>query len=263
MTAVIKYGGNAMINSDLMLAVTEDISDLHDNGLRVVLVHGGGPDIEKTLAATGIKSRFVHGLRYTDEDTMDVVRMVLCGKTNKNICAMFNTHGGKAVGISGIDGALLEATRIPELGFVGEIVRVNTRLLDTLLNSDMIPVISPVALGTGDAKGKALNINADTAAAAVAAALLADELVLVTDIPGLLRDVSDPKSLIRSVSTEEIEELKASGVISGGMVPKIDGCILAIKNGVKTIRIVDGRMPHVLKNSFNAEGCSCGTLIKP
>lgn len=259
---VIKYGGNAMIDAALMDAVAEDIVVLRRSGTGLVLVHGGGPEIEKQLAAQGIESRFVDGLRYTDKAVMDVVQMVLCGKVNKNIAALLQSKGGTALGLCGMDGGLLQARRETraDLGLVGNIEEVNTDLLLSLISSGVIPVISPVAIGMGADSGQALNVNADTAAAMIAAKLGAAELVLMTDIAGLLRDVHDPKSLIANIRAGELAGLRRAGAICGGMIPKVEGCITAINYGVRNVRIIDGRIPHVLQRNFCQGECS-GTLI--
>ncbi|MDR0527084.1 MAG: acetylglutamate kinase [Spirochaetaceae bacterium] len=259
---VIKYGGNAMVDAALMAAVAEDIVSLRRAGTGLVLVHGGGPEIEKQLAAQNIESRFVDGLRYTDEAVMDVVQMVLCGKINKNIVALLQSKGGAALGLCGIDGAILKARRETRanLGLVGNIEDVNAPLLHSLVDNGLIPVISPVAIGLGADSGRALNVNADTAAAMIAARLGAAELVLMTDIAGLLRDVHDPQSLISQISAFELAGLKNNGIICGGMIPKVEGCITAINYGVRKVRIIDGRIPHVLRRSF-CQGECYGTLI--
>ncbi|MDR3337074.1 MAG: acetylglutamate kinase [Treponema sp.] len=264
-TIVVKYGGNAMINEELKVAVMRDVILLSCVGIRVVLVHGGGPEIEAMLKALGKESRFVQGLRYTDEETMDVVKMVLCGRVNKNITAQIQAGGGNAVGLCGIDGGLFKARRLKaggeDLGLVGEIASVETGLLNTLLNSGVIPVISSVALGLGEDEGKALNINADIAAAKIAVAVGAEKLLLMTDVKGILRDVQDPDSLIKVIPRGELEKLKKEGVVKGGMIPKADCCALAIDGGVKRAHIIDGRLPHaLLVELFTDEGI--GTMIE-
>ncbi|MDR2517567.1 MAG: acetylglutamate kinase [Spirochaetaceae bacterium] len=267
-TLVVKYGGNAMINGDLKAAVIEDIILLSCVGIRIVLVHGGGPEIEAMLAALGKESRFVNGLRYTDDETMEVVQMVLCGKVNKDITSLIENAGGRAIGLSGIDGGLLRAKRFRaegspggDLGLVGEIEAVNTEILLPLLDAGVIPVISSVARGTGSDAGKSLNINADTAAAHIAAALGAEKLVLMTDVRGLLRDVNDSDSLIHRLDRGELEQLKKDGAVTRGMIPKVDCCTLALEHGVKRAHILDGRVPHVLLiEIFTDEGI--GTMIE-
>jgi acetylglutamate kinase len=261
-TMVVKYGGNAMINKDLKAAVIQDVILMACVGIRTVLVHGGGPEIEAMLGAVGKESRFVQGLRYTDEETMEIVQMVLCGKVNKDITALIQQAGGRAIGLCGIDGAMLRANRIRErdLGLVGEIAEVDVSVLNAVLDSGAIPVVSSVACGMGEDAGRALNINADTAAAKIAAAMGAEKLLLMTDVRGILRDVHDPGSLIRELTRSGLEELKKSGVISRGMIPKADCCCLAMDGGVKKAHIIDGRLPHALLiELFTDEGI--GTMI--
>jgi acetylglutamate kinase len=232
-------------------------------GIRAVLVHGGGPEIEAMLKKTGKESRFVNGLRYTDEETMEIVQMVLCGKVNKEITGLIERAGGRAIGLCGIDGAMLKARRMrgeEDLGLVGEIEEVDVSILNTALDSGTIPVVSSVAYGIGGDEGQALNINADTAAAKIAAALKAEKLILMTDVRGILRDVRDPDSLIKSASRPELEELKKTGVLNKGMIPKADCCTLALDGGVGKAHIIDGRLPHALLiELFTDEGI--GTMI--
>jgi acetylglutamate kinase len=263
-TVVVKYGGNAMINENLKTAVIEDVILMACVGIRTILVHGGGPEIEDMLKKTGKESRFVNGLRYTDEETMEIVQMVLCGKVNKNICALIQRAGGRALGVSGIDGALLQARRLhssgEDLGLVGEIETVDIRLLNSLLDSGVIPVVSSVASGTGGDAGRSLNVNADTAAAKIATAMQAEKLILMTDVRGILRSVHDPETLIKEVSRAGLESLKQDGVVSKGMIPKVDCCSLALDGGVKKAHIIDGRLPHALLiELFTDEGI--GTMI--
>jgi len=260
-TIVVKYGGNAMLSEELKASVIQDIILMSFVGIRTVLVHGGGPEIESLLSKIGKESRFVNGLRYTDSETMDVVQMVLCGKLNKDICSLIQQAGGRAVGLSGIDGAMLKASPMgDDLGLVGEIQSVEPSLLNSLLDSGLIPVISTVAYGIGEKEGQSLNINADIAAAKIASALGAEKLLLITDVRGILRDVNDPDSLIREVERRELESLKKDGTVNKGMIPKVDCCILALDEGVKKAHIVDGRIPHVLLNElFTDEGV--GTVI--
>ncbi|MDR3356222.1 MAG: acetylglutamate kinase [Spirochaetaceae bacterium] len=261
-TLVVKYGGSAMINAELKKAVVDDIVFIAAVGIRVVLVHGGGPEIDAMLKATGKEIRFVDGLRYTDEETMDIVQMVLCGKVSKDICALIQGAGAQAMGLCGLDGGLLEAVRVKtaDLGLVGDIRRVNRDFLEKALDSGSIPVISSVAMGTGEDAGKSLNVNADTAAAVIAAALTAEKLVLVTDVRGILRNVLEPESLISTVSRRELDELREAGVLSKGMIPKSECCALALDGGVKKAHIIDGRIPHsLLTELFTDEGI--GTLI--
>jgi len=263
-TIVVKYGGNAMQSDALKKAVIQDVILMSCVGIRTVLVHGGGPEIEAMLKKTGKESRFVNGLRYTDEETMDIVQMVLCGKINKEITALIQKTGGRAVGLCGIDGGLLKARRITteEIGLVGEIVSVDTSMLNSILGSGAIPVISSVAYGIGDDEGKSLNINADIAAAKIAAALGAEKLVSLTDVRGILRDVNDENSLIKSVSRNQLDDLKKQGILNKGMIPKTDCCALAIDGGVKKAHIIDGRLPHaILIELFTDEGV--GTMIIP
>jgi acetylglutamate kinase len=261
-TIVVKYGGNAMINAELKAAVIEDVILMACVGIRVVLVHGGGPEIEAMLKKLGKESRFIKGLRYTDEETMEIVQMVLCGKVNKDIVSLVEQAGGKAIGLCGIDGSMLKARRIKteDLGLVGEIVEVNVDVLNNVLDSGAIPVVSSVASGIGDEAGLALNVNADTAAAKIAAALGAEKLVLMTDVQGLLRDVNDPNSLVKIAQCGELAQMKKEGILSKGMIPKADSCILALEGGVKKAHIIDGRIPHaLLVELFTDEGI--GTMV--
>ncbi len=243
---VVKYGGNAMTNKELKDAVMKDIVLLSLVGIKVVLVHGGGPEISEMLKKLGIESRFVNGLRYTDEATVDVVKMVLAGKVNKGLVQLLAQHNGHAVGLCGIDGKMLIAEKKEspdggDLGYVGDIVRVNTKpILDELANGN-IPVIATVAT---DEDGNTYNVNADTAAARIAAELGAENLILMTDIVGLLRDRNDPDTLIPSINVSEVPFMKRQGIISGGMIPKIDCCVEAVRRGVKKTSIIDGRVPH-------------------
>ena len=242
-TIVVKYGGNAMISDELRQAVMKDIILLHLVGIRVVVVHGGGPEINDMLKKIGHQSHFVDGLRYTDEVTMDVVQSVLCGKVNKNLVAQLNRLGGNAIGLCGMDGQLFQAVQMEEkYGLVGEITAVNTEPVQTALQSGYIPVVSTVAQGVD--KDTAYNINADTAAALLAVALDAEKLILLTDIRGLLRDPKDEDTLIHVVHTYEVPQLVEEGVISGGMIPKMECCVQAIHGGVDRVHILDGRIPH-------------------
>ncbi len=248
-TIVIKYGGNAMVSDELCSAVISDIVLLSLVGIRVVVVHGGGPDINEMLRKTGKESKFVNGLRYTDEETMDIVQMVLCGKVNKNLVSKINKTGGRAVGICGIDDNLLRAKKHngengEDLGLVGDIVEVNTAVIENALKEGTIPVVSTVAVGMDD--NNSYNINADTAAARIAVSLGAEKLILMTDIRGVLMDQKDDSSLIPVIKLSEIDDLKSSGIISGGMIPKIDCCIDAVKGGVHRTHILDGRLPHAI-----------------
>lgn len=254
---VIKYGGNAMTNKELKDAVMTDIVLLSQIGVKVVLVHGGGPEINEMLGRLGIESRFVNGLRYTDEETVDVVKMVLAGKVNKELVQLLAQHKGSAVGLCGIDGEMITAEKMTtedgqDLGYVGEITEVNTKpILDALANGN-VPVIATVAT---DKDGNTYNINADTAAARIAAELGAENLILMTDIAGLLRDKDDPSTLIPKVNVSEVPFLKRQGIISGGMIPKIDCCVEAVRRGVNKTVIIDGRVPHsILIELLSNEG---------
>ncbi len=257
-TVVIKYGGNAMINEDLKEQVMEDIVLLSLIGVKVVLVHGGGPEISEMLQKIGKKSEFVEGLRVTDHETAEIVQMVLAGKVNKNLVNLLQINGGKAMGISGMDGHLIEAeTKDDRLGFVGKITKINAGPIFDLIKDDYIPVVSTVGC---DMKGNVYNINADTAAAYIAGALGAERLVLMTDIAGILKDKDDAKSLIPCLSIDEAEDLFEDGTISGGMIPKVECCIDAIHRGVKKVIIMDGRVPHALLiETLTDEGA--GTMV--
>ena len=245
-TVVIKYGGNAMISDELRKAVISDIILLRLVGIHVVVVHGGGPEINELLKKTGKESRFVNGLRYTDEETMEAVQMVLCGKVNKNLVATLNRAGGQAVGLCGLDGGMLKAVRRQEdgvdYGLVGDITEVNHKVIQDAFEDGFIPVISTVAQGT-DAE-TSYNVNADTAAAKIAIAIGAEKLILLTDVRGLLRDKNDESTLISQVRLSEVPELVGQGIISGGMIPKVECCVDAVKNGVRRTHILDGRIPH-------------------
>jgi len=262
-TIVVKYGGNAMINADLKKAVIQDVILMACVGIRTVLVHGGGPEIDDVLKKIGKESRFVDGLRYTDEETMEVVQMVLAGKVNKDITGLIEKAGGRAIGLCGIDGSMLKAGLMrggQDLGLVGEIEEVDVSILNTALDSGAIPVVSSVAYGIGEAEGRALNVNADIAAARIAAALSAEKLILITDVRGILRNVNDADSLVKSASRPELERLKREGAISKGMIPKVDCCVHALDGGVKNAHIIDGRLPHALLiELFTDEGI--GTMI--
>ena len=257
-TVVIKYGGNAMINEDLKQQVMEDICLLWLIGVKVVLIHGGGPEISETMKKLGKKSEFVNGLRVTDRETVDVVQMVLAGKVNKTLVNLIQMKGGHAVGLSGIDGGILEATMKDEaLGYVGEITKIRTQPITDLLEKNYVPVISTVA---SDRVGNVYNINGDTAAARIAGALGAERLIMMTDVAGILRDREDPTSLIPEISVPQAKQLYADGVISGGMIPKVDCCIEAISRGVKNVTIMDGRVPHaILMELLTDEGA--GTMV--
>ena len=257
---VVKYGGNAMLNEELKQAVMEDIVLLSTIGIKVVLVHGGGPEINKMLEKVGKESKFVDGLRYTDEETMEVVQMVLTGKLNKDIVGILLQKGGKAVGLSGVDSGLLRAVKTTkDLGFVGEVTQVHPEILISLLDKGFIPVVSTVALGEqGD--DSRYNINADTAAAKIAVALKAEKFVQLTNVPGVLRNIDDPSTLIKRIEKTALGSLKATGIIAGGMIPKIECCLMALKGGVPRTHIIDGRVPHsLLIEMFSDRGI--GTMI--
>ncbi len=255
---VVKYGGNAMINDDLKEQVMQDIVLLWLTGVKIVLVHGGGPEISEMMDKLGKKAEFVDGLRVTDKETVDVVQMVLAGKINKTLVNHIQVKGGKAMGISGMDGHLIEAKIKDErLGFVGDITKVNIEPVTDLLEKGYIPVVSTVGC---DEKGNAYNINADTAAARIAGALGAERLIMMTDIAGLLKDKDDPSTLIPEVTVHEAKELLSDGTIQGGMIPKIKCCVDAITHGVKNVIIMDGRIPHsILMELFTDEGA--GTMV--
>ena len=257
---VVKYGGNAMPNEELKQAVMEDIVLLNTIGIKVVLVHGGGPEINHMLERVGKESKFVDGLRYTDAETMEIVQMVLTGKLNKDIVGILLHKGGKAIGLSGVDSGLLRAKKTDkDLGFVGEVTEVNPDILTTLLDQNFIPVVSTVALGE-DGDQARYNINADTAAAKIAVALKAEKFVQLTNVPGILRNIEDPTTLIKRIERTAIGSLKATGVIAGGMIPKIDCCETALNGGVPRTHIIDGRVPHsLLIEMFSDRGI--GTMI--
>ena len=259
-TIVIKYGGNAMINEELKQAVMSDIVLMQLIGVNVVLVHGGGPEISAMLKKTGKESRFVNGLRYTDEETMDIVQMVLAGKVNKDLVQLLQRKSGRAVGLCGMDGDLLRAEKLTaseDLGYVGEIIDVNTQIIEDLTAKGYIPVISTVAAGVD---GHAYNINADIAAAHIAAKLNAKKLILMTDIRGLLRDRNDESTLIPVVNVSSVPKLQHDGIISGGMIPKIQCCVEAVRRGVSRAHIIDGRIAHsILIELLTDEGI--GTML--
>ena len=259
-TVVVKYGGNAMISEELRRAVMSDIILLSLVGIRVVVVHGGGPEISDMLKKIGHTSHFVDGLRYTDEVTMDIVQSVLCGKVNKNLVAQLNRLGGNAIGLCGMDGQLFQAVQLDEkYGLVGEITAVNPDPVNNALLSGYIPVVSTVAQGV-DAD-TAYNINADTAAAKLAEALQAEKLILLTDTRGLLQDANDEETLIHEIHTYEVPGLIESGVVSGGMIPKMQCCVDAIHGGVDKVHIIDGRIPHsILIELLSDKGI--GTMLK-
>ena len=255
---VVKYGGNAMINEALKQQVMEDLVLLHLVGVKVVLVHGGGPEITEMLSKVGKETQFVDGLRVTDAETAEIVQMVLAGKINKSLVNLLGTKGGKAMGISGIDAHIIEAeVKDERLGFVGNITKVNVEPIKNLIDNDYIPVISTVAC---DDKGNVYNVNADTAAAYIAGALNAERLISMTDIAGILKDKDDPTSLIPCIDVAEAKQLFSDGTISGGMIPKVECCLEAISKGVKKVVIMDGRVPHsLLIETLTDEGA--GTMV--
>ena len=257
-TIVVKYGGNAMINEQLKQQVMEDITLLWLIGVKVVLVHGGGPEISDMMSKLGKKPEFVNGLRVTDKETVDIVQMVLAGKVNKSLVTLLQMKGGHAVGLSGMDGGIIEAKIKDErLGYVGEITKIRPQPITDLLEKNYIPVISTVA---SDHQGNVYNINGDTAAAFIAGALGATRLIMMTDVAGILRDKDDPSSLIPHLTVSEAHQLYKEGVISGGMIPKVDCCIEAIRAGVKDVTIMDGRIPHaILMELLTDEGA--GTMV--
>ena len=255
---VVKYGGNAMINEDLKKAVMGDLVLLSLIGIKVVLVHGGGPEISDMLKRVGKKSEFVNGLRVTDEETVDIVQMVLAGKVNKSLVNLLQNTGGKAIGLCGADGHLIEAKQLdPQLGYVGEITKVDTTPITDLLEKGYIPVVSTVGC---DSEGHVYNINADTAAARIAGELKAESLISMTDIAGILRDKDDVTTLIPKILVSEAPQLMREGIISGGMIPKVECCIEAIRRGVKKVFIIDGRVPHsIIIETLTDEGI--GTMF--
>lgn len=257
-TVVVKYGGNAMLDGELKSAVMSDIVLMQLVGINVVLVHGGGPEINAMLKKIGKESRFIGGMRYTDGETIDIVQQVLAGKVNKDLVQLLEDAGGRAVGLCGLDGSLLKADRLEEdLGFVGEIREVNADILRTAAQNGYIPIVSTVAAGY---HGEVYNINADIAAARIAAELGAMKLILMTDVRGLLRDKEDESTIIPVVNVSDVRRLKKEGVISGGMIPKIDCCVDAVRRGVGRAHIIDGRIAHsILVELFTDEGI--GTMF--
>lgn len=259
-TVVVKYGGNAMINEDLKSAVMSDLVLMQLVGINVVLVHGGGPEISSMLKAVGKESKFENGMRVTDAETIEIVQQVLAGKVNKSLVQLLESHGGHAIGLCGLDGRMLMAEKLvtnADLGFVGEITEVNPKPLEMMMNNGYIPIVATVA---GGYDGSVYNINADLAAAQIAAKLGAKKLILMTDIRGLLRDVNDDDSLISVVNVSEVPMLKREGIITGGMIPKIDCCVEAVRNGVNRAHIIDGRLEHsILLELFSDEGI--GTMF--
>ena len=256
---VVKYGGNAMVNEQLKQQVMEDIVLLWLIGVRIVLVHGGGPEITDLMKRLGKQAEFIDGLRVTDKETVDIVQMVLAGKVNKTLVNLLEMHGGKAIGLSGMDGRLIEATpKDPRLGYVGTVTKIHEKPITDLLNNGYIPVISTIGC---DRQGNAYNINGDTAAAHIAGALCAERMILMTDIAGILRDKDDPGTLIPEMTLSQARELRESGIISGGMIPKVDCCVTALNAGVKNAVIMDGRVPHsILMELLTNEGA--GTWLR-
>jgi len=269
-TVVIKYGGSAMINRELKEAVMNDIILMKLIGINPVLVHGGGPEINSFLDRIGKTFTFVNGLRVTDSETMEIVEMVLVGKVNKEIVSLVNSFGGKAVGFSGKDGNLIIARRTTatvkneqgaaveyDLGFVGDVDTINPEIVETVIKKGYIPIIAPIGVGRD---GKSYNINADYVAGAIATSLRADKLMLLTDVEGIMRDQKDPASLISSLKLSEVEGLIDAGVIASGMIPKVECCVKALKGGVSTTHIIDGRLPHsILLEVFTDQGI--GTMV--
>ena len=246
-TIVIKYGGNAMINDNLTQTVINDIILMKCIGINPIIVHGGGPDISNTLTKMNHESKFINGLRYTDETTINVAQMVLAGKVNKDLAKLIEKDGGKAIGLSGIDGSLIKAKKLKigvDLGYVGEITSVNTELLYLAMNSGFIPVVSSIAIGEND--NNSYNINADTCASKIASALKAEKLILLTDVPGVMTDPSDSSTLISTLRLHQIPKLTVDKVINGGMIPKISCCVESVRMGVKKAHIIDGRIEHSL-----------------
>lgn len=260
-TIVVKYGGNAMINDELRNQVMSDIILMKCIGIEPILVHGGGPEISKMLNRLQIESKFINGLRYTDKDTIDIVQMVLGGKVNKDIVSLIHKNGGKAIGLCGIDGSLIEAKKLKsanDLGYVGDITSINTEVLKMTMESGYIPVVA--SIGINENGDEVYNINADTCASKIASALKAEKLILLTDVPGVMIDPSVKESLISILRLHEIPKLTMDGIIKGGMIPKIDCCVESIRNGVLRTHILDGRIPHsILLELFSHDGI--GTMI--
>ncbi len=269
---MIKYGGHAMIDEDAMASTARDTVLLKYVGMEPLVVHGGGPEISRSMDKLGKEPQFIKGLRVTDEETMDIIKMVLVGKISTNIVSQICYHDGKGIGVSGKDSQLIYAHKKPvhkitdeetgneefvDLGLVGEIDCINTELLDMFTRNDYIPVISPVGMAED---GTSLNLNADTAAGKIASSIDAEKLIILTDVPGVLRDPSDPDSLIQKITIDEVPQLIEEGVITGGMIPKVETCVDAIKNGVKSCHIIDGRKKHsLLLEIFTKDGI--GTMI--
>lgn len=258
---VIKYGGNAMINEELKMNVITDVVLLSEIGVKVILVHGGGPEINETLKKIGKEAKFINGLRYTDEETIDIVQMVLAGKTNKDLVKLIMQKGGNATGISGIDNMLIEAEKYEsedDLGYVGAVKSIHPHIIMDMLDKGYIPVVASVGM---DKDGHTFNVNADTAAAEIASAVGAENMILVSDIPGLLEDKNDENTLLPLVHVYEVNSLMKKGIISGGMIPKVDCCVRAIRQNVKKAVIIDGRIPHsILIEMLSKDGI--GTMFK-
>jgi acetylglutamate kinase len=259
-TIVVKFGGNAMVDDALVRSFADDVVLLHSLGIRPVVVHGGGPQIGDVMERFGKQPEFLDGLRVTDAETLEIAAMVLVGKVNRQLVSAVNVHGPLAVGLSGEDGGLIEAEiRDPALGFVGDITQVNTLIIERLLAEDLIPVVSTI--GADLAAGQAYNINADTAAGAIAAELGAEKIIYLSDVPGLLRDVDDATSLVSAVADVEIQQMVADGMVSGGMIPKVAACLESLAGGVRSAHLLDGRVRHVLLlELFTASGI--GTMIE-
>jgi acetylglutamate kinase len=262
-TFVVKYGGAAMVDERLKAQVMQDIVLLRTVGIKPVLVHGGGKEVSEVMQRMGLQPRFAGGLRVTDAETMEIVEMVLAGTTNKGIVSLIHCAGGKAVGLSGKDGNLLVARKLTpggnDIGYVGEVTQVNAEVIEVLAAAGYIPVISSVAIGED---GESYNVNADHAAGAIAAALCAEKLIVLTDVPGVLANLNDPTSLISEMSVAQAEELLRNGKAESGMAPKLEACIAALRSGVQRAHIIDGRQPHaILMEVFTDHGV--GTMIKP
>jgi acetylglutamate kinase len=257
-TVVVKYGGNAMVDPDLARTFAEDVVLMRAVGLRPVVVHGGGPQIDEIMIRLGKEPEFREGLRVTDAETVEIARMVLVGKVNRDIVGAINMHGPLAVGISGEDaGLILASARNPDLGYVGDVHAVHPALIDSLIDQHLIPVISTIG---ADASGQAYNINADTVAAAIAEAVGAEKILYLTDVEGLLADIADPSSLISTIDADDLQAMVDRGELTGGMIPKIAACLHAVRNGVTSAHLLDGRLPHVvLLELFSDEGI--GTMI--
>lgn len=257
---VVKFGGNAMVDADLAARFAEDIVLMHSVGIRPVVVHGGGPQIGAMLEKLGLKSEFREGLRVTDADTLDVARMVLVGRVNREIVSAINVHGALAVGLSGEDASLIEASeRNPELGFVGDVAAVNPAILERVMAEDLIPVVATIG---ADSEGQAYNINSDTVAASLAGALGAERVMYLTDVDGLRSDVDDPDSRVSRLDVDELEALISDGTVGGGMIPKAQACIDAVRAGVGSAHMVDGRLPHVLLLELFTD-MGIGTMVLP